>query len=73
MGGKPADERGVGDRRTARRIITSVELMSSRRPGFATEYEEFMAESSANRADKVDAKAAVAIAVVLGRKTRKSV
>ena len=72
MGGKPADGRGVGDRRTEGRIITSVELVNSRRPGYATEFEESMAESSANRADKVEAKAAVAIAVVLGRKARKA-
>ena len=36
------------------RIITSVELVSRRQTPYATEYEEFMAESSVSRADEVE-------------------
>ena len=53
-----AEHGRVGKRRAAWRIITSVELASRRQTTYATEYEEFMAESSASRADEV--KAAVA-------------
>ena len=54
MGAKPADKHSVCSRRTAGRVITSVE--------------KFMPESSTSWADKV--KAALVIAVVLDRKAR---
>ena len=56
MCGEPADKRDFGDRRTAGRIITIVNM----RPGYAAGYEEFMAESSASRTDQVKAKAVCA-------------
>ena len=49
-----AERDGVGKRRAAWRIITSVELVSRRQTSYATEYEEFMAESSVSRADEVE-------------------
>ena len=54
MGAKPSDEHSVGSRRTAGRVITSVE--------------KFMPESSTSWADKV--KAAVVSAVVLDKRAR---